>query len=120
MGQGKSQRKSQVKSHERLTGQRDTLLIFLLTRSMCLNRMQTACGLWHVNQGVSMAIFYISAWQGAPDASERVWETNVLALSVEEAYRLGRSRLAAEQPDWDLTKLTLLAEGDSVTKSIEI
>lgn len=67
-----------------------------------------------------MAIFYISVWKGAPDASERLWQANVLALSVEEAYRIGRTRLAAEHPDWDLATLTLLAEGDSVEPSITV
>lgn len=67
-----------------------------------------------------MAIYYISVWQAAPNQSQLVWEANVLAPSIEEGDRIGRSRFAIEHPELDVQDFTVIATGDNVEKSITV
>lgn len=67
-----------------------------------------------------MAIFYISVWQGKPNEGTLVWQANVLALTVEEGYRIGKTRFGTENPELNIEDYTIVATGDSVEKSISV
>ena len=67
-----------------------------------------------------MAIFHISAWQGEPDHGKRIWQAEVVAENVDEGYRIGKKQFASEYPDLKMEEYTIVANGDSVEKSISV
>jgi hypothetical protein len=67
-----------------------------------------------------MAIFNITVWQAKPNEGSPVWQANVLAPDVEEGYRIGKTRFGIENPELKLEDYTIVADGDSVEKSIGV
>lgn len=67
-----------------------------------------------------MAIFNISVWKGKPNEGSPVWQANVLAPNVEEGYRIGKTRFGIENPALNIEDYTVVADGDSVEKSISV
>lgn len=67
-----------------------------------------------------MAIFNITVWQGEPNQGKPIWQANVLASDAEEGYRIGKTRFGIENPELDLEDYTIVADGDSVEKSISV
>lgn len=74
----------------------------------------------HNDERHTMAIFYISVWQGEPNQGNPLWGANVLAQDIEDGYRIGKTRFSAENPDLDIEDYIVVASGDSVEKSIGV
>ena len=64
-----------------------------------------------------MPLFYVNVWEkGKENQGAALWENSVVAIDVEEAFKIGKSQFEAEQPDLALKNVTVQASGYQVEK----